>query len=217
MFAAGLLISPGDVSATGSCALTPAQTERPDCPAELETLSPGGPQQDLTRMEPQGPRAQGRLLYLIGRVLDQQCRPVVGARVEIWQASANGRYAHPRDRRNPAPLDPAFRYWAKASTDAEGRFRIKTIKPGPYQTGRGWIRPSHLHVKVHGAGVAKLTTQLYFHGDPHQDRDDILQDLSPGERGRVITSLEPPVAGMESDAALAHVELIVSVRAEPQP
>ncbi len=200
-----------------SCALTPAQTEGPYYPAELEALPPGGPRQDLTRTQPQGPQAEGLLLYVIGRVVDQQCRPVDGAVVEIWQASANGRYAHPRDRRNPAPLDPAFRYWAKASTDADGRFRIKTIKPGPYPAGRGWTRPSHLHVKVHRAGVAALTTQLYFHGDPHQDRDHILQDIPAGERGRVMTSFEPPAGGMEPEAKLAHVELVVSVQPERQP
>lgn len=213
-----LLISPKPgVSEPRTCALTPEQTEGPYYPAELGALPPGGPHQDLSRVQPQGPQAEGLLLYLIGRVLDQQCRPVSGAVVEAWQASANGRYAHPRDRHNPSPLDPAFRYWAKASTDAEGRFRIKTIKPGPYQAGRGWTRPSHLHLKVHRAGLVVLTTQLYFHGDPHQDRDFILQAVPPGERSRVITALEPPAAGMEPEAKLAHVELVVPVRPEPQP
>ncbi len=209
--------APAGQAEAGACARTPEQTEGPYYPAELGSLPAGGPQQDLSRMEPQGPRAEGLLLYLHGRVLDARCRPIPGAIVEIWQVSANGRYDHPRDRRNPAPLDPAFRYWAKAATDADGRFRIKTIKPGPYQAGRGWTRPSHLHVKVRGPSLVTLTTQLYFQGDPHHAGDYILEDIPPGARGRVITTLEPPAAGMEPEARLAHVELVVDARAERQP
>lgn len=210
-------LTPAGTVQAETCALTPEQTEGPYYPAELDSLPAGGPQQDLSRVEPQGPRAEGLLLYLHGRVVDARCRPVARAIVEVWQASANGRYAHPRDRRNPSPLDPAFRYWAKAETDADGRFRIKTIKPGPYQAGRGWTRPSHLHVKVHGPGLVSLTTQIYFQGDPHQERDYILQEVPPGARTRVIAALEPPAAGMEDGAKLAHVELVVEARPEVRP
>lgn len=212
-----MLCASSEASAAATCAPTPEQTEGPYYPAELEALPPGGPRLDLTRAQPQGHQAEGQVLYLIGRVLDQACRPVAGAVVEVWQASANGRYAHPRDRRNPAPLDPSFRYRGKAETDSEGRFRIKTVKPGSYQAGRGWIRPPHLHMKVHRTGTIELTTQVYFHGDAHQDGDYILQDVPPGSRARVIVSLEPPADGMEPQARLAHLDLVVEVRSEHRP
>lgn len=199
------------------CRPTPMQTQGPYYPAELEAVTPGGPSQDLSRVQPEGPQAEGLLIYLFGRVLDTQCRAVAEAVVEVWQASSNGRYAHPRDRRNPSPLDPAFRYWAKASTDREGRFQIKTIKPGPYAAGRGWTRPSHLHVKVHRPGYLDLTTQLYFVGDPHQDRDHIFQAIPPGEQSRVLAPLEPSAPGMEPQAKLVHVEVVVRARAESRP
>ena len=52
-----------------------------------------------------------------------------GARVELWQANTYGHYVHPSDT-NPAPLDPSFEGFAIQDTDAEGRYRFKTIKPG---------------------------------------------------------------------------------------
>ncbi|MEO8428189.1 MAG: hypothetical protein ABI651_13850 [Verrucomicrobiota bacterium] len=67
----------------------------------------------------------------MGRVLDIKGEPVKGARVEIWQANAHGRYVHPLDS-NPAPLDPNFQGSAVQATDKEGHYRFKTIKPGAY-------------------------------------------------------------------------------------
>ena len=72
-----------------------------------------------------------------------------GARVELWQANAHGRYTHPSDT-NPAPLDPNFEGFAVQDTDAEGRYRFKTIKPGAYPATANWMRPPHLHFEVTG-------------------------------------------------------------------
>src|SRR2546430_3692171 len=61
--------------------------------------------------------------------------------VEIWQASASGRYTHPDDRNNAAPLDPNFQGWGKAVTDQEGHYLFKTILPGQYpEIGRASCR-----------------------------------------------------------------------------
>ncbi len=72
-------------------------------------------------------------------------------------------------------------------------------------------------MKVHGPGLVSLTTQLYFQGDPHQERDYILQEVPPGARARVIAALEPPAVGMEREARLAHVDLVVEARQEVSP
>jgi len=70
----------------------------------------------------------------MGRVLNRNGQPIQGARMEIWQANARGRYTHPGDV-NPAPLDPNFEGFAVLTTDAEGRYRMKTVKPGAYPAG----------------------------------------------------------------------------------
>ncbi len=56
-----------------------------------------------------------------------------GGSREIWQANMHGRYTHPSDS-NPAPLDPNFDGFAVQTTDAAGRYRFKSIKPGAYPT-----------------------------------------------------------------------------------
>src|SRR3989441_12578105 len=62
-----------------------------------------------------------------GRVVDEECRPVKGAMVEIWQANTRGRYTHVADP-NPAPKDPNFLGFGEATTDADGKYSFKTIK-----------------------------------------------------------------------------------------
>lgn len=172
-----------------SCPLTPRQTEGPYYPPQTQIEALPDKDNDLTSVAGQSGHATGQMIYIHGQVRDAQCRPIEGALVEIWQASANGRYHHPRERGNSAPLDADFQYWGKTLTDADGRYRFKTIKPGEYEAGRGWIRPSHIHFKVRTPDRRELTTQLYFAGDPHQENDYILNDVPAGDRSRVIVPL----------------------------
>jgi protocatechuate 3,4-dioxygenase beta subunit len=156
---------------------------------------------DLTRVLGARIAADGEAIEVTGIVTDRECRPLAGAQVEIWQACATGRYAHPRDG-NPAALDPNFGYFGIAETDASGRYRFKTIKPGAYPVGGSWVRPSHIHFRVEAPGMRRLTTQMYFAGDPHQDRDGVLMALSSAERRRVIVEPDRPAA--PDDAAGAE-------------
>ena len=64
-------------------------------------------------------------------MIDDNGRPVPDTLVEMWQANAAGRYAHRVDQ-HAAPLDPNFTGAGRAITDAEGRYRFLTIKPGAY-------------------------------------------------------------------------------------
>jgi protocatechuate 3,4-dioxygenase, beta subunit len=120
---------------------------------------------DLT----QGGHAAGTVLYLSGCVLTTAGKPVAGARVEIWQANANGRYDHPHDT-NTAPLDPHFAGFAATVTDAGGHYAFKTIRPAAYPTGPDRMRPAHIHFSVTGENE-QLVTQMYFAGDTWNDRD----------------------------------------------
>src|SRR5262249_52771215 len=89
------------------------------------------------------PDCPGRHLTLGGRVLDGDGRPVTDALVEIWQADANGRYAHPEDRG-----EGGFRGFGRVPTDAAGRYRFFTIKPGPVADPRGGLQAPHLMVSL---------------------------------------------------------------------
>jgi protocatechuate 3,4-dioxygenase beta subunit len=100
----------------------------------------------------------------MGRVLNGDGAPVAGARVEIWQANTHGRYTHPYDT-NAAPLDPNFEGYGVQVTDAEGRYRFKTIKPGAYPVTEDWSRPPHIHFDVTGR-VGRMVSQMYNDVDP---------------------------------------------------
>jgi protocatechuate 3,4-dioxygenase beta subunit len=135
----------------------------------------------------------GERIYVHGRVLDEDGRPIRNALVEIWQANAAGRYRHKVDTWD-APLDPNFTGSGKALTDEHGSYCFKTIKPGPYpwkNHHNAW-RPSHIHFSLFGAGIlSRLVTQMYFPGDPLQPLDPIFNSI-PDEaaRLRLVSTLD---------------------------
>src|SRR5213594_4591234 len=161
---------------------------------------------DLTALPGKPGRAAGQVIYVMGRVVNVQGQPVKGARVELWQANTHGRYTHPSDT-NPAPLDPNFEGFAIQDTDAEGRFRIKTIKPGAYPAGPdSRMRPPHIHFDVTGKSN-RLVTQMYFAGEPLNDKDPFLQGTGAGKE-RLIVPLRPPTQGLEPDSRVAVWDII---------
>lgn len=204
--AAGLLANqlPGATPATPECAAaTPPQTSGPYYPThDRDDEDP-----DLTQVRGHAERATGAVIYVEGRVLDEACRPVPEALVEIWQANHWGRYDHEGDAGNPRPLDPHFQGWAEMRTDSEGRYRFKTIKPGSYPVEGDWVRPPHIHFKVARRGYHELITQLYFAGDPLNQPDQILQALPSEERERVTVPLQPAPPGSEAGARLCVFEI----------
>lgn len=144
---------------------------------------------DLTRVEGAARAAEGRLIDVLGVVTDIQCQPVTNAFVEIWQACASGKYNHPGDP-NTAPLDPNFQYWGIAKTNAAGEYRFRTILPGAYPADATWMRPPHIHFKVHKWGYQELITQLYFAGEILNAQDLILQDLDEHEQEKIVRPIE---------------------------
>ncbi len=146
---------------------------------------------DLT-MQSAAP-AQGERIIVEGRVLDEDARPIAGTLVELWQANAAGRYAHPNDQHD-APLDPNFTGAGRAITDAEGRYRFVTIKPGAYpwrNHANAW-RPAHLHFSLFGPSfLTRLITQMYFPGDPLLPHDPIYNSApDPLARQRMVSSFD---------------------------
>lgn len=128
---------------------------------------------DLTAENPAGER-----IAIEGRVLDGDGAPVPDAVVEIWQANAAGRYNHPDDRQNDKPLDPRFRGFGRAATDAAGRFRFITVKPGPVPGRGNALQAPHLNVAVFARGLLKhLYTRIYFADEPGNAGDPLLSSI----------------------------------------
>jgi protocatechuate 3,4-dioxygenase beta subunit len=140
--------------------------------------------------------------------VDEECRPIAGVLVEIWQANTWGRYDHEKDAGNPRPLDPSFQSWAEMLTDAKGRFRFRTIKPGSYPADdQGWVRPPHIHFRVSRRGFHELVTQMYFSGEQLNDTDLIRKELTPEELDRVTIAFQPAPAGGQAGASLGEFEI----------
>jgi protocatechuate 3,4-dioxygenase, beta subunit len=135
----------------------------------------------------------GERIIVTGRVLDSGGRPVPDTLVEIWQANASGRYAHRVDD-HPAPLDPNFDGAGRCMTDAQGRYRFVTIKPGayPWRNHLNAWRPAHIHFSLFGtAFTQRLVTQMYFPGDPLFAQDPIFNSIpDPGARQRLIARFD---------------------------
>jgi protocatechuate 3,4-dioxygenase beta subunit len=160
---------------------TPQETEGPFYPV----LPQKDKDFDLTHIEGKSGVAKGKVIIVVGRVLDTHGNPIEDATVDLWQANAAGRYRHPRDR-NTAPLDPNFQGWAIVPSGKQGGFRFKTVFPGAYPAGVFWTRPPHIHFKVSKPGYISLTTQMYFPGQPLNESDLLLRDKSSAERKLMI-------------------------------
>ena len=163
-------------------------------------VRPADEDADLTRIRGRSQPAMGNPINVLGRVLDMKGNPVRNARLEIWQANAVGRYAHPGDSANPAPVDPNFQGFATLHSGRDGRFRFRTIKPGAYPIGGGMMRTPHIHVDVKGRNE-RLTTQMYFPGEPLNEKDVVL--LSATSKESVISRLADPLSGDPNTPAFA--------------
>ena len=165
---------------------------------------------DLTRQHSAEPL--GERIVVSGRVLDENGRAVPNTLVEIWQANAAGRYRHKNDQHD-APLDPNFTGCGHALTDAAGRYRFVTIRPGeyPWKNHYNAWRPAHIHFSLFGPAFAtRLVTQMYFPGDPLLPFDPIFNCTADEKaRNRLIsvfdweTTIPVHALGYKFDIVLA--------------
>ena len=169
----------------GSLAVTPANPEGPFYPKHQQSDMDA----DLTLIEGHSEHAAGDVIRVSGRVLDEQGKPIEGALVDIWQANAHGRYHH-EDDTSQSPKDPNFQGWAMMKTNADGRYSFKTIKPGAYTAMGEWVRPPHIHYKVSRRGYRELTTQMYWDGEPLNDKDLLLLEVPEEKRSALLVAFD---------------------------
>lgn len=172
-----------------------------DCVGELDA--------DLTRNGRKGGEPQGERIIVTGRVLDENGEAVPGALVEVWQCNAAGRYIHAVDQHD-APLDPNFFGGGRSVSDAEGRYRFMTIKPGayPWPNHHNAWRPAHIHFSLFGPSfLTRLVTQMYFPGDPLLALDPIYNATPSGARELLVSDFSIDVT--QPGYALGYVFDIV--------
>ena len=191
----------GAIAADSALRPTPANALGPFYPPK----KPPDTDADLTRVDGHAQRAAGTILYVAGRVTDTKGKPLGNAELELWQANAFGRYMHPADTDASGPLDPNFQGYGRLRADADGRYRIKTIKPPPYSG-----RTPHIHFNVASAGTT-LTTQLFFEGEPLNERDFLYRYLGRDDRRASTGRPVERTPAMESDALAVSWDIVLNI------
>ncbi len=131
------------------------------------------------------PDASGQRIRIEGRVFDCDGAAVNDAMIEIWQADAAGRYAHPADQRRP---NAKFQGFGRCGTDAEGRFSFSTIKPGAVPGPNGKPQAPHILVAVFARGLPRHAyTRIYFPDEAGNVGDPILT-LVPDQRRETLVA-----------------------------
>src|SRR5580692_3867183 len=140
---------------------------------------------------------QGEVLFMDGQVRDMNGKPVAGAFVDVWHANTLGGYSF------FDPSQPKYNLRRRIETDAEGRYRFRTVLPAGYacppngptqklldQLGRHGRRPAHIHFFVTAPGYRKLTTQINIDGDEYL-HDDFAFATRDGLIPQVRRSADP--------------------------
>jgi protocatechuate 3,4-dioxygenase, alpha subunit len=156
---------------------TPSQTIGPFFAVQL--CWPDGPE-----VVPEGTPGA---VWIGGQVTDGAGDPVPDALVETWQADPAGRFAHPDDPRGPS--SSGFGGFGRCATDAEGRWAVRTCKPGPLPAPDGGTEAPHLDVSVFARGLLhRLVTRIYFPDEAEANAaDPVLASIQePAARTRLV-------------------------------
>ena len=162
----------------------------------------------------------GDPVVVAGRVRDLEGRPVPGAILDVWQASADGFY----DVQQP-DLQPERNLRGLFTADDEGRYWFRTVLPKWYPipddgpvgdllaaTGRHPNRPAHVHVIAGAAGHAPLTTHVFLAGSPWLDSDAVfgVKDSLVREVLQVDDAQQAAAYGVSAPFRLLEFDVVLS-------
>ena len=171
---------------------TPSQTVGPFFAYGLTPQQYGNPFRSLAGPTLADEDTPGERIRIVGRVLDGDGVPVPDAMIEIWQADAEGRYAHPAD---PRASNVRFTGFGRCGTgtDPENRFIFDTIKPGPIGDGQA----PHVNVVVFMRGLlSHVYTRIYFADEAEANaRDPVLASVEEARRRTLIAARETAPSG----------------------
>lgn len=132
-----------------------------------------------------GADIQGEHVRIEGIVYDGEGKPIPDAMIEIWQADAEGRYAHPGD---PRSSNASFKGFGRfgTGTDPDCRFIFDTIKPGSVD-GR---QAPHVNVIVMMRGLlSHAFTRIYFSDEAEANASDPLLASVPADRRQTLIAM----------------------------
>ncbi len=136
-----------------------------------------------------GPNAKGERIRVEGLVVDGMGAAVKDVMLEIWQANADGYYAHPE---GGGPVEDGFRGWGRVITDFEtGAWAFETVKPGPTRGRDGGMQAPHLNLWLVARGInIGLNTRMYFPDEAEANASDPVLNLIEWENRRTTLIAE---------------------------
>jgi hydroxyquinol 1,2-dioxygenase len=153
----------------------------------------------------EGATMKGEDVYVSGRILSLDGRPVPNATLDIWQAKADGIY--------DVQTEGEFELRGRVKANAKGEYAFKSYKPkfysvpidGPVgdlikRTGNHHMRPAHMHAIVSAPGYQPVITHVFVDGDPYLDEDAVyaVKDSLIAKYKKVTDAAEAKKLGMPS-------------------
>jgi len=156
-----------------------------------------------------GDKTKGEKIRIEGRVFDGIGTVLKDVLIEIWQANAEGKYAHPADRQPGKSIDPAFRGWGRACTDFEtGVYAFDTVKPGPVEGRNGRRMAPHVNLWIVARGInIGLNTRMYFSDEAEANANDAVLNLIEWEQRRATLVAERLERRLDSGAAVYRFDI----------
>jgi protocatechuate 3,4-dioxygenase alpha subunit len=151
-----------------------------------------------------GPNAKGERIRVEGLVIDGTGSPIKDVMLEIWQANADGNYAHPEG----GPVEEGFRGWGRVLTDFEtGDWAFETVKPGATKGREGALMAPHISLWIVARGInVGLITRLYFDDESEANAKDGVMSLVEWEnrRGTLVAT-----RSLRDDQIVYHFDIRV--------
>ena len=154
-------------------------------------------------------QTKGERIRIEGRVFDGIGTVLKDVLIEIWQANAEGKYAHPADRQPGKSLDPHFRGWGRSCTDFEtGIYTFDTIKPGAAEGRNGRIMAPHISAWIVARGInIGLNTRIYFSDEAAANAKDPVINLIEWEVRRKTLVAERTDRRTDAGAAIYRFDI----------
>jgi len=142
-------------------------------------------------------KTKGERIRIEGRVFDGIGTVLKDVLIEIWQANAEGKYAHPADQQPGKNIDENFRGWGRSCTDFDtGVYTFDTIKPGIVTGRNGRFMAPHINVWIVARGInLGLNTRLYFSDEAEANKKDAVLNLIEWEARRATLVAQRETVG----------------------
>ena len=154
-------------------------------------------------------QTKGERIRIEGRVFDGIGTVLKDVLIEVWQANAAGKYAHPGDRQPKKKIDPHFRGWGRAATDFDtGVYSFETIKPGVVEGRNGRFMAPHVNAWIVARGInIGLNTRIYFSDEAEANAGDAVLNLIEWEQRRKTLVAERQSKKAKDGAAVYRFDI----------